>query len=298
MGKTLIQGAHVLTMDDRLGSLPRGDVLIDGDRIAAVGVGLPRRGRRGDRRREPDRPAWIRRHAPPHVGGDACVVAPATAISARTSMTSSSPTARTSRPRTPTPRSGSGWRRRSTPAITTLHAWEHNLQTRQHAEAALTAFEESGLRGRFSYGPSSDPQAGSSFAQGTETIDFEHVLELSKTRFASGRPAPPRDRLPRRRVLPAGDLAGGVRVRSRAPSAIHDAHDDDETRRRASARDPAVRGARRARAGSPAHPRDPRQRGRDPGARQRPRHRSRCRSSPSCAPAWASRPSSRCCAPA
>jgi 5-methylthioadenosine/S-adenosylhomocysteine deaminase len=44
MGKTLIQGAHVLTMDERLGSLPRGDVLIDGDRIAAVGVGLPAEG--------------------------------------------------------------------------------------------------------------------------------------------------------------------------------------------------------------------------------------------------------------
>jgi len=41
-----------------------------------------------------------------------------------------------------------------------------------------------GLRGRFSYGPSSDPEAGSSFAKGTETIDFEHVLELSKTRLA------------------------------------------------------------------------------------------------------------------
>src|SRR5262249_2229616 len=68
--------------------------------------------------------------------------------------------------------------------IPTVHAWEHNLQTREHAEAAISALEESGLRGRFSYGPSSDPQAGSSFAQGTETIDLEHVLELKRTRFA------------------------------------------------------------------------------------------------------------------
>jgi hypothetical protein len=42
------------------------------------------------------------------------------------------------------------------------------------------------LRGRFSYGPSSDPEAGSSFAKGTETIDLEHVLELNRTRFAGG----------------------------------------------------------------------------------------------------------------
>ena len=51
--------------------------------------------------------------------------------------------------------------------ITTMHAWEHNIQTPRHADAALQALEESGLRGRFSYGPSSDPEAGSSFAQGT-----------------------------------------------------------------------------------------------------------------------------------
>lgn len=40
-GKTLIRGASmVLTMDDSLGTLENADVLIDGDRIAAVGRGL------------------------------------------------------------------------------------------------------------------------------------------------------------------------------------------------------------------------------------------------------------------
>ena len=65
-----------------------------------------------------------------------------------------------------------------------MHAWEHNLQTRDHATAAISALRDSGLRGRFSYGPSSDPSAGSSFAQGTETIDLEHVLALKGTEFA------------------------------------------------------------------------------------------------------------------
>ncbi len=67
--------------------------------------------------------------------------------------------------------------------ITTMHAWEHNIQTPQHADAAISALEEAGLRGRFSYGPSSDPDAGSSFAKGTETIDFEDVLRLRRERF-------------------------------------------------------------------------------------------------------------------
>ena len=35
-GRLLLRGGHVLTMDDRLGDLPVGDVLVDGDRIAAV----------------------------------------------------------------------------------------------------------------------------------------------------------------------------------------------------------------------------------------------------------------------
>ena len=37
MARTLIRSATVLTMDDRLGDLCGGDVLVDGDRIAAVG---------------------------------------------------------------------------------------------------------------------------------------------------------------------------------------------------------------------------------------------------------------------
>jgi cytosine/adenosine deaminase-related metal-dependent hydrolase len=67
--------------------------------------------------------------------------------------------------------------------ITTMHAWEHNLQTPAHADAVLQAMSESGMRGRFSYRPSSDPEAGSSFAQGTETIDFDDVLRVRGERL-------------------------------------------------------------------------------------------------------------------
>ena len=73
MTKTLITGAIVLTMDDELGTLPRGDVLIDGSRH--------RGGRPGPARARPastcvdgrDRivHARLRRHPPAHVGRDA-----------------------------------------------------------------------------------------------------------------------------------------------------------------------------------------------------------------------------------
>lgn len=41
--------------------------------------------------------------------------------------------------------------------ITTVHAWEHNLLTREHAFAAIEAFLASGVRGRFSFGPPNNP---------------------------------------------------------------------------------------------------------------------------------------------
>lgn len=37
--------------------------------------------------------------------------------------------------------------------VTTVHNWAHNVRSPEHAEAELTAMRESGLRGRFAYGP-------------------------------------------------------------------------------------------------------------------------------------------------
>src|SRR3990172_7893752 len=40
MSKTLIKGAYVISMDDKIGTLKKGDVAIDGRDIAAVGENL------------------------------------------------------------------------------------------------------------------------------------------------------------------------------------------------------------------------------------------------------------------
>ncbi len=65
---TLIKGGYVLTLDPALGDMPNSDVLIDGEKIAAVGP-EPERGpaRQRHRRAEPDRHAGLRGHAPAHV---------------------------------------------------------------------------------------------------------------------------------------------------------------------------------------------------------------------------------------
>ena len=184
MGRTLIAGAHVLTMDDELGNLPEADVLIDGARIAAVGPDLPR---------EPgtevidgaDRivlPGFVDTHRhmwAAMLRGCACYGDLATYFHdvVFTYGANFAPDDTYTSVRF-------GLAEAVDSGITTMHAWEHNLMTPQHADAALQALEESGMRGRFSYGPSSDPEAGSSFAQGTETIDLDDVLRLRRERFA------------------------------------------------------------------------------------------------------------------
>ena len=66
--RILIKDAIVLTQDAALGELPRADVLVEGDRIAAVGPDLSADGAKvidADRRH---RHPGLHRHPPPHLG--------------------------------------------------------------------------------------------------------------------------------------------------------------------------------------------------------------------------------------
>ena len=185
MAKTLIADALVLTMDDELGTLPRGDVLIDGQRIAAVGPDLPRDSDAEvvDGRERMVMPGFVDTHRhmwAAMLRGCACYGDLGTyfhdvvfTYGANFTPDDSYASVRF------------GLAEAVDSGITTMHAWEHNIQTPAHADAALQALTDSGMRGRFSYGSSSDPEAGSSFAQGTETIDLDDVLRLRSERFAS-----------------------------------------------------------------------------------------------------------------
>lgn len=183
MSKTLIADALVLTMDPELGTLPRGDVLIDGSRIGAVGVDLPREGgvEVVDGRNRIVMPGLVDTHRhmwAAMLRGCACYGDLGTYFHDVVFTYGANFT-----PQDTYTSVRFGLAEAIDSGITTMHAWEHNLQTPEHADAALSALEETGLRGRFSYGPSSDPEAGSSFAKGTETIDFDDVLRLRRERF-------------------------------------------------------------------------------------------------------------------
>jgi len=182
-GKTLIKGACVLTMDDKLGTIRNGDVLLEGDRIAAVGPRLAATGAEViDGTDCIVMPGFVDTHR--HMWGAmlrgcACYGDLGTYFQNVVFTYGANYT-----PEDTHASVRFGLAEAIDAGITTLHAWEHNLQTRQHAEAAIAALRASGLRGRFSYGFSSDPNAGSSFAQGSETLDLEHVLSLKRGEFA------------------------------------------------------------------------------------------------------------------
>lgn len=185
MGRTLIADALVLTMDDGLGTLPRADVLIEGQRIAAVGPDLPRPSdvEVVDGRDRIVMPGFVDTHRhmwAAMLRGCACYGDLGTYFHDVVFTYGAN--------FTPDDTYASvrfGLAEAVDSGITTMHAWEHNIQTPAHADAALQALSESGMRGRFSYGPSSDPEAGSSFAKGSETIDLDDVLRLRRERFAT-----------------------------------------------------------------------------------------------------------------
>ena len=287
MGSYLVRGAHLLTMDgDNV--LETGDVLIEGVAHRRRRAAHRRARRRGDRRPRPHRHARLRRHPPPHVGGDA----------ARRRLLRRPPRLL---------RQGRLHLRRG------LHAGRHVPQRplragrvrrrRHHVHARLGAQHpdarprpggapgdaESGLRGRFSYGPSSDPSAGSSFAQGSETLDFEDILKLREEQFAGDGPHPPRHRLPRPRVLPGAHLEAGVRLGPRAGPADHGALHDDAARPGEGPRRHDLQRGGRARPGPAARALPAGGRGRDRLDGARPARRSPSRSSRRSAAAWACR---------
>jgi 5-methylthioadenosine/S-adenosylhomocysteine deaminase len=173
VAKTLIKGGYIITMDDELGDLTCGDLLIEGRDIVAVGQDLEADG------------ADV-------IDGSRRVVLPGL-IDGHRHMYSG--LVRGCGASTPTFKGyfddviltyGANFTPEDTyisvflgavesvdAGVTTLHGWEHNLLTPAHADAALKALRDSGLRGRFSYGAPND----------TNVVDLPDVARMKKEMF-------------------------------------------------------------------------------------------------------------------
>ena len=178
MSATVIRGAEVVTMDDELGTLTGADVLIRDSVIEAVGPGLDA----GD--------AEV-------IDGTGRVVMPGLVDGHRHMFSGllrggCSDVTYTGNEGgyfevvikqfggsfTPEDTYKSSWigaLESVNSGITTLHAWDHNLMSPDHARASLSAMRDAGLRGRFSYGPPND----------TMRLDLEDVGALREELFAS-----------------------------------------------------------------------------------------------------------------
>jgi 5-methylthioadenosine/S-adenosylhomocysteine deaminase len=180
----LIREAHLLTMDGEAGDLALGDVLIEDGRIADVAPSISAPGAETiDGRGMIAMPGLVDTHRhmwAAMLRGGACY---GNLHDYFVKVVFSYGAAFTPEDTYKSIRFGLAEAVDS--GITTMHGWEHNIQTPSHARAGLQAMRESGMRGRFSYGPSSDTSAGSSFVQGSEPIDFEDVLRLRAEEFST-----------------------------------------------------------------------------------------------------------------
>jgi cytosine/adenosine deaminase-related metal-dependent hydrolase len=160
MAETLIRGAYVMTMDDAIGTLPEGDVLIRGRDIAAVAPRLdaPPGAEVVDGRDRIVMPGLVDAHRHMFSGllrggcSDVSYVGNEGGyfeIVIRRFGGSFTPEDTYMSSRLGAVESVNG-------GITTLHAWDHNMISPDHARASARAMHETGLRGRFSYGPPND----------------------------------------------------------------------------------------------------------------------------------------------
>jgi cytosine/adenosine deaminase-related metal-dependent hydrolase len=183
MGSYLIRRAHLLTLDGDNGELVVGDVRIEDQHIAEIGSGLASEGVEViDATDMIAMPGLVDTHR--HcwgsiLRGGACYgdLGAYFATNVFTYGAAFTPEDNYTSIRF-------GMAEAVDSGITAVHAWEHNIQTPEHARASLQALRESGMRGRFSYGPSADPESPRSFAVGSETIDFEDILRLRDDEFS------------------------------------------------------------------------------------------------------------------
>jgi len=149
----LISGGYVVTLDPRIGDLPRGDVLIRNGKIAGVGGGLASRApgaRVVDARGRLVLPGLVDTHR--HVWQGALG-----GHTGQVSLSGYSGAVIAGLASHYTPEglyAGTLWGalQALNAGITTVADWSHNLSTPQHADANVRALHDSGIRGVFLYG--------------------------------------------------------------------------------------------------------------------------------------------------
>jgi 5-methylthioadenosine/S-adenosylhomocysteine deaminase len=151
-GEFVVRGAHVLSMDAAIGDLPSGDVHVRDGAIVAVGVNVNAPGAQViDGKGTICMPGFVDTHwhhwttfLRPAMRADdpKHTYFPVTAALGLHYMPEDS--YRSVR---------LGLAEALSAGVTTTHNWAHNVRSPAHADAEVRAMRDSGLRGRFAYGP-------------------------------------------------------------------------------------------------------------------------------------------------
>src|SRR5215510_161703 len=171
-GEFVVRGAHVLTMDPALGDLPTGDVHVRDGAIVAVGATIAAAGADAiDGRGMICMPGFVETHW--HLWTS--LLRPI--VRADDGRYGYFPvTARLGPHFTPQDSYRSvrlGLAQALSSGITTVHNWAHNVRSPAHADAEIAAMRDSGMRGRFSYGP---PQG----LPNSEPMDLADLARLKR----------------------------------------------------------------------------------------------------------------------
>jgi len=176
---TLIRGAYLLTMDDALGDLPSGDILIEDGRIAAIGASLSREGATViDGTGMVAMPGFVDTHW--HMWNSLL-----RGLVGGTPQTGYFPTIQKFGPHYTPDDTYLATRlalaEAVTAGVTTVHNWAHNVRSPQDADASLRAMKDGGVRGRFGYGS----------AQGTPPDRLQDLADLARVKADLARQAQP-----------------------------------------------------------------------------------------------------------
>jgi 5-methylthioadenosine/S-adenosylhomocysteine deaminase len=150
-GEFVVRGAHVLSLDPKIGDLPTGDVHVRDGAIVAVGANVDAGGAEViDGRGKICMPGFVETHwhhwtslFRPIIGNDV----PERTYFPVTSRLAPHMTADDSYNSVRL-----GLAEALSAGVTTTHNWAHNIRSPAHADAELRAMADTGIRGRFSYG--------------------------------------------------------------------------------------------------------------------------------------------------
>ena len=171
-GNFIIRGANVLTMDEKLGDFATGDVHVRDGQIVAVGAKVDARGARViDGRGMICMPGFIDTHwhlwtslFRPYVRADVNELGYFPVSNRLGQLMGPDDSYKSVR---------LGIAEALSAGVTTVHNWAHNVRSSDHADGELSAMRDTGIRGRFAYGP----------AQGmpdTQPMDIDAISRTQK----------------------------------------------------------------------------------------------------------------------